>query len=466
MYTASAAFHQAIRQNAPQRALLIFADAFFTNEDINVERGIEFTDTFNEETDLSIGQALSNEITFTLFNDDGLLDGFDFGRFTATIGARIAQTTYKQHNYVTVQSANNTYYGNKKHPYLTRNGETMSVLFPVHSVFILDDTVHVFGEKGYYAAFSDSTGAAKSISTNSFMMNKASRLDAVGMYYSSSTRKMYEYQGGIIGEYEFVPLGVFTAVRPNVGTTIEIDFTCNDQMNLFDKDFTDGPTITYPTTIRGILDALCSYVGVSHGATSFINSSATISAQPEAFEKATLRQIIGWIAEAACANARFDRDGILQLEWLNPTQQVFDEHDYVQFNPYWFAVPSVSRLYNRKTSENIEEVQGSGSNGYLIQDNPLLDLKQLDFAITTQPTDQTVTAGGTASFTCAAQGGDVAFQWQTKSSDWTDISGATSGTYSFTATANDDGRRFRCKVTLGEKKKYSDGVTLHVTTGS
>ena len=112
MYTASAAFHQAVQRGAPQRALLIFDDAFFTNEDINVEQGIEFTDTFNEETDLAIGQALSNQIRFTLFNDDSLLYGYEFGEFTATIGAKVSESTYKQRAPVVAISGSNTYYGN------------------------------------------------------------------------------------------------------------------------------------------------------------------------------------------------------------------------------------------------------------------------------------------------------------------------------------------------------------------
>ena len=477
MYTASAAFHQAVQRGAPQRALLIFDDAFFTNEDINVEQGIEFTDTFNEETDLAIGQALSNQIRFTLFNDDSLLYGYEFGEFTATIGAKVSESTYKQRAPVVAISGSNTYYGNTTYPYLTRNGAAMSVTFPVHGIFILDDTVHVFGRKGYYAAFSDSTGASKSIATNAFMMNKASRLDNTGMYYNSQSRTMREYFGGTVGIYEFVPLGVFTAVRPNVAELIEIDFTCEDRMQLFDKDMPEDFTVSYPTTIQGLLNALCAYVNVPCGASGFINADAEIEEEPEAFKKATMRQVIAWIAEAACANARFDRDGVLRLVWLNSTGQTLTESNYMDFNPYWYEVPKVNKLYNRDTNENLESVAGSGTQGYLIQDNPLIALESKEFEITLQPQDYEGKSGDTVTFSVAAQvirvsdGSEeedpddytIEYQWQKKNLEtgtWTDISGEDDTTLTVTATDDDDGSRYRCKITYNGRDRYSDGVSI------
>lgn len=472
MYTASAAFHRAIQDGAPQRALLIFDDAFFTNEDINVEQGIEFNDTFNEETDLAIGQALSNHIRFTLYNDNGLLNSYDFGKFTATIGARVSESTYKQRAYVTVVKGSNIYLGNNRnYPYLTRNGTAMNVTFPVHGVFVLDDTVHVFGTVGYYAAFSDSTGAKKTISTNSFMMHKASRLDAVGMYYNSATRTMKEYLGGVIGTYEFVPLGVFTAVRPNVGTVIEIDFDCNDQMQLFDRDMPEDLNVSYPATLGELINAMCEYVGVPNGAGTFLNSDETITEEPEELKKATMRRAVGWIAEAACSNARFDRDGIFRLEWVRPTNQTLTEHDYIEFNPYWYAVPKIDKLYNRDTSESLENYYGDGTNGYLIQDNPFMALVKKDFdVISNYSISQTVTAGEGITLSVTAKAASLRYQdeirymWQQKdleSCEWYDT-GVSGSSFGYTTTEDDTFLRFRCKISIGDNVKYSRGITIIV----
>ena len=481
MYTASASFHQAVQRGAPQRALLIFNDAFFTNEDINVEQGIEFTDTFNEETDLSIGQALSNQIRFTLFNDDSLLYSYTFGEFTATIGAKIYEATYKQRAPVMAASRRNTYCGNTTYPYLTRNGATVGgVTFPVHGIFILDDTVHVFGRKGYYAAYSDISGSQISVATNAFMMNKASRLDNTGMYYDSRSRTMHEWFGGVVGTYEFVPLGVFTAVRPNVAELIEIDFTCEDRMQLFDRDMPEDLNLEYPIKIKDLLKALCDYVEVPCDDADFINGEAEIAEEPEVFKKSTMRQVVAWIAEAACANARFDRDGTLRLIWMNETSQSFTESNYMEFDPYWYQVPSVEKLYNRDTSENLEAVAGTGLQGYLIQDNPLIALESKEFDITAQPESYEGKPGDTVTFSVTAQvirisdGSDeeeedeeetqtIKYQWQKKNLEkgtWEDIQDAETNTLVVIATEDDDGSRYRCKISYNGRDRYSDGVSI------
>ena len=56
MYPCSNAFHQAVSNGNDQIPLLIFQDAVFTQEDIDVEDGIEFDDNFNMEDDVTIGQ--------------------------------------------------------------------------------------------------------------------------------------------------------------------------------------------------------------------------------------------------------------------------------------------------------------------------------------------------------------------------------------------------------------------------
>ena len=86
MYPASQEFHQAVADGAPQKALLIFEDAVFTNDDIDVSTGISFRDYFNLEEDLAIGQAPSNEISFSLLNENRLLNEYKFGAFLATLG--------------------------------------------------------------------------------------------------------------------------------------------------------------------------------------------------------------------------------------------------------------------------------------------------------------------------------------------------------------------------------------------
>jgi len=71
--------------------------------------------------------------------------------------------------------------------------------------------------------------------------------------------------------------------------------------------------------------------------------------------------------------------------------------------------------------------------------------------ITTHPASQTVNAGQTATFTSAASGNPApTVQWQLSTdngSTWSNITGATSTTYSFTAQISDNGKQYRAVFT-------------------
>ena len=89
--------------------------------------------------------------------------------------------------------------------------------------------------------------------------------------------------------------------------------------------------------------------------------------------------------------------------------------------------------------------------------------------ITTQPTDANVTAGKTATFKITATGDELTYQWQQstdKGSTWTDISGATTDTYTTAATtAEMNGYQYRCVVTgKGGEKVTSKAANLTVTS--
>ncbi len=77
--------------------------------------------------------------------------------------------------------------------------------------------------------------------------------------------------------------------------------------------------------------------------------------------------------------------------------------------------------------------------------------------ITQQPTDQSVCEGGDATFTVVATGDNLTYQWQ---KDGSDISGATSDTYTITGvTATDEGS-YTCVITSDCGSATSDAATL------
>jgi hypothetical protein len=86
--------------------------------------------------------------------------------------------------------------------------------------------------------------------------------------------------------------------------------------------------------------------------------------------------------------------------------------------------------------------------------------------ITTQPTNQTVTAGQTATFTAAATGSPTpTVQWQVSSdggATFSNVSGATSTTLSFTTALSQNGNRYRAVFTNSAGSATTTAATLTV----
>lgn len=388
MYQASQAFHTAVANGAHQIALLIFSDAVFTNDDINVTNGIEFNDYFNTEEDLTIGQALSNEISFNLFNDNKLLNSYGFGDFLATIGAQIMSTSVSSTSYIHVESRTHSYTISNTAPYLLRDNVPVSTqpAAKIMSALMYDGTLYCRMINGSICAYNDSDGSVVNLTANSFMRAQMAKWDAEGIYFgpveNGGNNMLKIWRGETLRVYEFVPLGWFTAERPNVPDVIEISMTCYDLMQRFEIDMVDAATLAtadgnsgfaYPCTIQALYTAICNYVGLPRKIPdTFINGSAIITKEPEEFSKATMREVLQWIAEAACSVARIDRDGYVVLDWLRSTSKVIDEGGYSEFSPYWYETSQVTKLCNRATSGDYDYYTGSGDEAYLIQDNPLL----------------------------------------------------------------------------------------------
>ena len=381
MYPVSNAFHTAVAAGDPQKAMLIFPDGVvFTNEDINVQNGIEFHDNFNMEENLSIGQATSNEISFSLFNDARLLNTFAFGDFLATCGVRLSTDEYTPGSGEVARCVvgNKVYTAHRTSPYVRVDGTGLSSQpdGEVCALFAVYGKLYCYAKSGSGGAVYNTSNDSRETGTpHAHMTQKAQLLwTGSGRAYDRSTRVYKEWIGGTAYTYEFCPWGWFTAERPKAPDVIQIDMTCYDFMLKFEKDFPGSAAIgvSYPCTIGHLLEKLCQHAGVNLATTTFINSTATITEEPEEFENCTMRDIIKWIAEAAGSNARFNRDGQLELAWLRSTSQTFAAGNYREFNPYWYKTRKVTKLYNRDTQEGEDHIYGTGDECYLIQDNPLL----------------------------------------------------------------------------------------------
>ena len=183
-------------------------------------------------------------------------------------------------------------------------------------------------------------------------------------------------ENGITALYEFAPIGVFVADRPNVVRTNTIRVNAHDQMTLFDVDMPDktalGITYGNGTTLATLLTKMCQYAGVTLKSSNFLNNDIQIKKEPDVFESSTMREVLGLIAEAACSFARFDRNGELEIVWFNQTTKVYDEHKYSDVSQYWYETEAIDKLHIRNADSTTELKIGSGTNAYLIQDNPFL----------------------------------------------------------------------------------------------
>lgn len=398
MYPASEEFHQAVANGAHQIALLIFdrgdtdADlAVFTNDDINVSAGIEFNDYFNTEEDLTIGQALSNEISFSLFNDKRLLNDYEFGDFKATIGALVEETATTDRRMAYAESDDHTYAAIADSPYLLRDGNALSTVpaSSVVSILIYNGNVYCGLSNGNIVVYKDSDGTVVSYTPNDFMKAQMHSATWQNCGYSFIYEVVDEEEGisnwvlrkwkrRTEKKYEFVPLGVFNAERPNVPAVNEIQMTCYDLMQRFEKDmvsFSELNLVSGTSTISELYNALCEYVGVEHRSQTLINGDAAVT-ETDDFSNVTMREVIQWIAEACASVARFDRDGYLKMDWVGTDDHensiVLDEGKYSEFNPYWYETKQVTKVYNRASNGDYDNSTGSGDEAYLIQDNPLL----------------------------------------------------------------------------------------------
>jgi len=91
-------------------------------------------------------------------------------------------------------------------------------------------------------------------------------------------------------------------------------------------------------------------------------------------------------------------------------------------------------------------------------------------SITSSPTSESVAAGSTASFSASASGSPTpTLQWQVSTnggSSFTNVGGAVSKTYSFSATSSENGNQYQAVFTNSVGHATTAAATLTVTTNS
>jgi hypothetical protein len=88
--------------------------------------------------------------------------------------------------------------------------------------------------------------------------------------------------------------------------------------------------------------------------------------------------------------------------------------------------------------------------------------------ITTDPEDESVADGDTATFTVVATGDDLSYRWRrrTATTDWEVVTGETTATYDFTASDSHNGDRVQVEVYNDSGRAMSRSALLTVDFGS
>lgn len=185
----------------------------------------------------------------------------------------------------------------------------------------------------------------------------------------------FELQFGVkVGEsVETISVGKFKGERPEKVRGRLIDFTAYDRMVKFDisaEEFILG--LTFPATLGGIFQNLCAFVGVNTVTSTFINSDKQFSVNPFTNSDYTAREVLSWIAEAACAYARMNSEGKVELVWYASKSHTILRSDRFEMSESEFMTPQIGKLevYNSYGDQLV--TAGTGSNTYVISDNPFL----------------------------------------------------------------------------------------------
>ncbi len=385
MLPVSDAFRTAVAQGKPQRALLEFTNgAYVTNADISITSGgLHYDEVLNGETELTIGACPSAQLTVALVNADGWLNDFSFGQFIARLGAQTVASGYTLDGNVQVQDdEGNIISGHDDLPYLRINGTGVEEqpAFPVRSLVLNASTLYFFGPNNERGSGEWFDGVYTDLGEPYIRPNAERKIPSLvkgcrGLVLDGDTH--IEYTAGVRSVWEYVPLGVFTARRPSVVRTKVVQIEASDDMSKFDVPMPVLDESLFPMTIGDLLSFLAKKMRVNLATKTFLNSDLVIPSKPDAFADATAREVLGWIAQAACSYARVSRTYFLELVWFAEVERTLTPADYSEFTPCEYEVAPVLKVQVRNADSDAEDIAGDGDNTYLIQDNPLLKVPEV-----------------------------------------------------------------------------------------
>ncbi len=371
MYQASTAFHtSAMSETAGKQLLMQFPNTFLTGEDVC---DIEVTYPLNEETDVSVGKCVSVELKTSVLNYHGLLSGFGFGKCDVSLGTLVGADTWSGglgvvYGYGTESAVTIT--ANATAPYLSGVTGDQPTFAP-SCLVIVNNMLYAGDGTNLWAATIDGTTLTAKAVDNDFLAYKLGKWSGKGISYQGNMA--YEFTDAV-NKYEYVPLGTFYFSTPEQRRVANISCEALDGMQKFNVDVDDWwAGLTWPLTRGQLLASLCTYVGVTLKTTTFPGSTESIASAPMAGNGLVGKDVLGWIAETACAYARMSRDDKLELVWFTAQNVKLTQNQHFGDSPAEYETPAVQALHVQVANTDLGVMLPEGGTGteYQVLDNPL-----------------------------------------------------------------------------------------------
>jgi hypothetical protein len=186
--------------------------------------------------------------------------------------------------------------------------------------------------------------------------------------------------------FQYVTVGVFKGERPDKVRGKLIDFTAYDRMQKFEVSASDFiENMKFPVTLGAVFSSLCAAVGVEPITTTFTNSTKNFTFNPFSTSDYTAREVLAWIAEAAGCYARVNADGKVELNTFTTNSYKILKTDRFEMSESEFETPVIGKLECYTSYGDQLVTAGTGTNTYVISDNPFLYIENDTEIPTLQP---------------------------------------------------------------------------------
>jgi len=172
--------------------------------------------------------------------------------------------------------------------------------------------------------------------------------------------------------YEDIQMGIFIAEKPTRVNDTRMRVKAYDRMIRFDVIVDDWiASLTYPITLKEYLISLCARIGVTLATKTFLNEGYVIQ-DNFAGTNVKGRRVLQWIGEIAVKYVIINEYGQLKLGWYTDVEYEITNSDYYSVSVEDYQTKHIDKVQVKIERNDIGVVVGTGTNAYVIENNPLL----------------------------------------------------------------------------------------------